>query len=297
MYGAVKASSSAKFKSLQNHFSGSTTQYTPKDAAYDSQLGSYDAPFSGPGYEPEYRSSQSSSPAISAKSRNWQRDNIASSQHYDSLSPSEDIQPHSYSNTRSSKQPHRLMPKTASPDEPPAIEPGVEPWRKLKTKAGKTRQRLPLACIACRQKKIRCSGEQPTCRHCARNRVDCVYKTGGRRKRRSSAKKNAQEKTSERGSESTAESVHTDHGSQVSDHHIDSKTRTSEISSLSDPRQAVQIKKAQKSNNKQLYSDGSDVLPSKELQEHLFDVYFDRVYGQPYYLLHKQTDLRRLRFD
>lgn len=49
---------------------------------------------------------------------------------------------------------------------------GQQPlWSELKTKAGKERKRLPLACIACRRKKIRCSGEKPACKHCLRSRI------------------------------------------------------------------------------------------------------------------------------
>ena len=50
-------------------------------------------------------------------------------------------------------------------------------WRQMKTKAGKQRRRLPLACFACRQKKVRCSGESPSCKHCLRWGITCVYKT------------------------------------------------------------------------------------------------------------------------
>lgn len=49
----------------------------------------------------------------------------------------------------------------------------IPPWSELKTKAGKERKRLPLACIACRRKKIRCSGEKPACKHCLRSRIPC----------------------------------------------------------------------------------------------------------------------------
>ncbi|KAA8912786.1 fungal-specific transcription factor domain-containing protein [Sphaerosporella brunnea] len=41
--------------------------------------------------------------------------------------------------------------------------------------------------------------------------------------------------------------------------------------------------------------DGSHALPSKELQEHLAEVFFDYVYGQPYFLLHKPSFMRRLK--
>src|SRR5271163_3721428 len=55
------------------------------------------------------------------------------------------------------------------------------PWSELRTKAGKERKRLPLACIACRRKKIRCSGEKPACKHCLRSRIPCVYKVTTRK--------------------------------------------------------------------------------------------------------------------
>ena len=54
-------------------------------------------------------------------------------------------------------------------------------WAELKTKAGKERKRLPLACIACRRKKIRCSGEKPACKHCLRSRNPCIYKFSTRK--------------------------------------------------------------------------------------------------------------------
>lgn len=41
--------------------------------------------------------------------------------------------------------------------------------------------------------------------------------------------------------------------------------------------------------------DGAHVLPSKDIQEHLAEVFFDCVYGQPYFLLHKPSFMRRLR--
>src|SRR6185295_19313495 len=64
--------------------------------------------------------------------------------------------------------------KDDRPDLPP-------PWSEMKTKAGKERKRLPLACIACRRKKIRCSGEKPACKHCLRSRIPCVYKVTTRK--------------------------------------------------------------------------------------------------------------------
>lgn len=35
------------------------------------------------------------------------------------------------------------------------------------------------ACVACRQRKVRCSGQTPTCQRCARFGHNCVYKAPG----------------------------------------------------------------------------------------------------------------------
>lgn len=41
--------------------------------------------------------------------------------------------------------------------------------------------------------------------------------------------------------------------------------------------------------------DGSSALPPLELQIHLAEVYFEYLYGQAYFLLHKPSFMRRLR--
>lgn len=38
-----------------------------------------------------------------------------------------------------------------------------------------TRRRLERACQACCDRKIRCNGERPTCRHCLNTKANCVY--------------------------------------------------------------------------------------------------------------------------
>lgn len=40
---------------------------------------------------------------------------------------------------------------------------------------------------------------------------------------------------------------------------------------------------------------GSHALPPKDIQEHLAEVFFDCVYGQPYFLLHKPSFMRLLK--
>ncbi|KAH6679983.1 fungal-specific transcription factor domain-containing protein [Plectosphaerella plurivora] len=62
-------------------------------------------------------------------------------------------------------------------------EPPTEPSRKecqtetaTAPKSGKVRRRLQLACARCRRRKTKCTGELPTCSHCLKARVPCVYK-------------------------------------------------------------------------------------------------------------------------
>ncbi|ORX68097.1 hypothetical protein DL89DRAFT_26502 [Linderina pennispora] len=45
---------------------------------------------------------------------------------------------------------------------------------------------IPLlkSCESCRQRKIKCSGDKPTCAHCARRHQPCIYRRSARYKRR-----------------------------------------------------------------------------------------------------------------
>lgn len=53
----------------------------------------------------------------------------------------------------------------------------VPSWIHEKTKAGKDRKRLPLACQSCRKKKVKCSGERPSCDQCLKHNIPCIYKS------------------------------------------------------------------------------------------------------------------------
>ena len=44
--------------------------------------------------------------------------------------------------------------------------------------------RVRRACESCRNRKIKCYGEQPTCRHCRELGIDCYYASGRRDQRR-----------------------------------------------------------------------------------------------------------------
>ena len=44
-------------------------------------------------------------------------------------------------------------------------------------------RRIPLACLKCRARRARCSGQRPTCAGCTKLGCECVYPEGRRRKR------------------------------------------------------------------------------------------------------------------
>lgn len=55
-------------------------------------------------------------------------------------------------------------------------EPGEPQARREANRSARVRQ----ACESCRQRKIKCHGEQPTCRHCQEFGVKCNYESGKR---------------------------------------------------------------------------------------------------------------------
>lgn len=196
-------------------------------------------------------------------------------------------------------------------------------WSELKTKAGKERKRLPLACIACRRKKIRCSGEKPACKHCLRSRTPCVYKVTTRKaaprtdymtmldkrlKRmeervikiipdpepgkmasigRASVKPPAVPAQKAAGGKKRAadEAFDEDEEEEEMEQWAQSDGKTD---NLRQPNIAEQA-------DTRLLTDGVEHLPSREIQEHLAETFFDNCYGQAYYLLHKPSFMRRLK--
>jgi Fungal specific transcription factor domain/Fungal Zn(2)-Cys(6) binuclear cluster domain len=201
------------------------------------------------------------------------------------------------------------------------------PWVDLKTKAGKERKRLPLACIACRRKKIRCSGEKPACKHCLRSRIPCIYKVtarkaaprtdymamlGKRLKRmeerviKTIPKEDLPDlsttggavvkpalpvpvaKTSKLG---PTKKRYADEAFEVELHDW---TRSKQLHLPGNPSQS---NKSKDQVRKMMMAEGVEFLPSKELREHLAEVFFDCVYGQSYLLLHKPTFMRKLKAE
>jgi hypothetical protein len=193
-------------------------------------------------------------------------------------------------------------------------------WSEMKTKAGKERKRLPLACIACRRKKIRCSGEKPACKHCLRSRIPCVYKVTTRKAAPRTDYMAMLDKRLKRMEDRVIKLIPKESlpsvanvGRSVVKPAIPGappKTPTTKKrladeafgndlddwskSKGSDPTATGVASQANESADNNLLTEGAESLPSKEIQEHLAEVYFDFVYGQSYPLLHKPSFMRKL---
>lgn len=193
-------------------------------------------------------------------------------------------------------------------------------WSEMKTKAGKERKRLPLACIACRRKKIRCSGEKPACKHCLRSRIPCVYKVTTRKAAPRTDYMAMLDKRLKRMEDRVIKLIPKESLPSVANvgrsvvkpplPGVPPKTPTakkrpaeeafgSELDEWSrskavDPDAAGRASRGKESEESKLLTEGAESLPSREMQEHLAEVYFDYVYGQSYPLLHKPSFMRRL---
>ncbi|GLB02870.1 hypothetical protein AtubIFM57258_006337 [Aspergillus tubingensis] len=193
-------------------------------------------------------------------------------------------------------------------------------WSEMKTKAGKERKRLPLACIACRRKKIRCSGEKPACKHCSRSRIPCVYKVTTRKAAPRTDYMAMLDKRLKRMEDRVIKTIPKeetrDMGAigrsvvrppQPGQTNKAQKKRTAEEAfaaemdewareSRNGPQDTFPMRRESKPGDASgLMSAGAEFLPSLEIQEHLAEVFFDCVYGQSYLLLHKPSFIRRLK--
>ena len=190
------------------------------------------------------------------------------------------------------------------------------PWKEMKTKAGKDRKRLPLACIACRRKKIRCSGEKPACKHCLRSRIPCVYKVTARKAAPRTDYMAMLDKRLKRMEERVIKIIPKDEKDEativpravVKPPHPGTNPKSSigkkraaneafglDTNDWSESRLNAPSLRTEISYRERL-DEGIDKLPSKEIQEHLSEVFFDCLYGQSYHLLHKPSYMRRLRY-
>lgn len=196
-------------------------------------------------------------------------------------------------------------------------------WADLKTKAGKDRKRLPLACIACRRKKIRCSGEKPACKHCLKSRTPCVYKVSTRKAGPRTDYMAMLDKRLKRMEERVIKII-PKNGYQTLPDVSRGVVRPTQAQRQSKPSETKKrtadeafmnnldiwdVKKPSSNvdgvgsrfprpkdgqNEMNLLAEGRECLPSPELQEHLAHTYFDYVYGQSYHLLHKPSFMRKL---
>lgn len=195
-------------------------------------------------------------------------------------------------------------------------------WTELKTKAGKERKRLPLACIACRRKKIRCSGEKPACKHCLRSRIPCVYKVTTRKaaprtdymamldkrlkrmeeriiriipkeENDSATVVRAQVKPAIPG---TTQAKPANPKKRPAEEAFGPELQAWATSAKGTGNEVVPASlAAHEAEETKLLVEGADALPSKEIQEHLAEVFFDNLYGQAYHVLHKPSYMRKLK--
>ena len=194
------------------------------------------------------------------------------------------------------------------------------PWSELKTKAGKERKRLPLACIACRRKKIRCSGEKPACKHCLRSRIPCVYKVTTRKAAPRTDYMAMLDKRLKRMEERVIKIIPDQDPVKMSDigranvkpsatqalKSAGSRKRAADEAFGNEVDEWARAGRSRPGHTRQssgadhvekrLLTDGAEYLPPKEIQEHLSEVFFDCLYGQSYHLLHKPSFMRRLRY-
>lgn len=205
------------------------------------------------------------------------------------------------------------------------VEKEKPPWSELKTKAGKERKRLPLACIACRRKKIRCSGEKPACKHCSRSRIPCVYKVTTRKATPRTDYMAMLDKRLKRMEERVIKFIPTGEtrdmaaigravvkptppGQTPKPPKTAQKKRTADEAFASEleewtrgnrnppSQETFSLRREAKSLEATgLLTEGAEYLPPMEIQEHLCEVFFECVYGQSYLLLHKPSFMRRLK--
>ena len=218
------------------------------------------------------------------------------------VAPGLDDHPHNLKYAQTTMQSHDPSPIYADSLNPP-------PWADMKTKAGKDRKRLPLACIACRRKKIKCSGEKPSCQHCSKSRVPCVYKVTQRRATPRTDYMGMLDKRLKRMEDrvlkivpkgevenvpravlkptpASAQSKNTNNKKRLIDEAFgrDLDGWAAEEGQNSASYQHPKISSGEEAR---MQVEGAAALPPKELQQHLAETFFEYIYGQSYFLLHK----------
>jgi len=85
-------------------------------------------------------------------------------------------------------------------------------WKETRTRTGKPRVRLPLACMSCRGRKTKCNGKGP-CDMCQYHRRDCVFSVRRQQKTRARSVGNTWEEeplwvTTSKGTTTTTTQAH-----------------------------------------------------------------------------------------
>ena len=228
-----------------------------------------------------------------------------------------------------------LLPIHHYASEKPSIEedgkystPALPSWTNLKTKAGKARKRLPLACLSCRRMKIRCSGEQPACQHCLRFRIFCVYKSNAKKSKCRSnymisfeqrlrdmeerivtmapAARQCTLPSSTSGFDNPVGSGTNVARSPLFDSCKDQASHTSPpllsdctVNSKQSEIYGISTTLAADVSDRgtgDLLCEGSEALPPLDVQRHLAEVFFDQINGQIFYILHKSSYMRDLTY-
>lgn len=217
---------------------------------------------------------------------------------------------------------HNKEPSPRKPSEDNSHD-NAPTWSDLKTKAGKERKRLPLACIACRRKKIKCSGEKPACKHCLKARIPCVYKVTTRKAAPRTDYMAMLDKRLKRMEDRVIKIIPKDElpepttrsvlrpslpGTTPKTDKDEPNTKrsadeafTTELNTWSKGRTGnIPLDNASRARGpreieNRLFTQGVEALPPQHIQEHLVEVYFDCVYGQSYLLLHKPSFIRKLK--
>ncbi|KAF2834706.1 hypothetical protein M501DRAFT_999949 [Patellaria atrata CBS 101060] len=196
-------------------------------------------------------------------------------------------------------------------------------WSEMKTKAGKDRKRLPLACMTCRKKKIRCSGESPSCKHCLKSHIPCTYKTSQRKAAPRTEYMAMLDKRLKKMEDRVLKLVPKEHqgaaaaipravvkpalpsttpksatfkkrpAQEAFAEELDEWAKQKAAGAASEIT-GLPPKTSEVHEESNLLTEGREDLPPKDIQEHLAEVYFNYVYGQSYPLLHKPSFMRKL---
>ncbi|KAH8673941.1 fungal-specific transcription factor domain-containing protein [Xylariales sp. PMI_506] len=203
----------------------------------------------------------------------------------------------------------------------------IPAWSELKTKAGKERKRLPLACLVCRRKKIRCSGEKPSCKHCLRSRIVCLYKATPRKAAPRTDYMAMLDKRLKRMEDRIIKILPKSEQDPAAANVVRAQVKPQLPGSLSTGKQNAKKRaadeafgsaleswakqpppkpkqqqdsntspsaQAQEQEDSELLEEGREALPPMDIQQHLGEVFFENVYGQAYHLLHKPSYVRKL---